>query len=166
MNRQGVEVLRDEGGAIEIGWAAPGIFLACFGGELSASLGAAFAARFLQVVSDARTLEYFGDGSGMSSYDLGARSSFVRIVLQHRKKFSSFTVLTWRDGLSDATRGLVSAIGEPVTLLTDRSEFEAQLLRKAPLARSRLGSRSDLQPLPAPATPPELRSTKHGLSRK
>ena len=33
------------------------------------------------------TIKYFGDGRALESYDLLARSAFVRVVTEHRRKF-------------------------------------------------------------------------------
>jgi hypothetical protein len=84
------------------------------------------------------TLQYFADATQLTQYDLVARSAFVRVVLEQRKRFAGLTVLTWAEGVSTMAHALVSAVGEPVDILADRSEFEARLLRAAPHARERL----------------------------
>jgi hypothetical protein len=133
-----VEVLSDGLCTIECGWVAPGVLFVRVAGKLTAGMGTTFAQRVSQFVKEVPSLQYFGEATQLTEYDLVARSAFVRVVLENRKRFAGLTVLTWAEGVSTMARALVSAVGEPVDILSDRSDFEARLLRAAPQARERL----------------------------
>lgn len=47
-------------------------------------------------------------------------------------------MLTWAEGISQATRALVETLGDPIDVLTDSDSFEARLLKAAPQVRKKL----------------------------
>jgi hypothetical protein len=134
-----VEVLRDEDGAIQLGWVGAGVFLAQFDRGLSARLGTAYASRLQSLAAEGLPFEFFADARLLTYYDVVARSAFVRVVLENRRMFKALTMLTWAEGISPMARAFTALIGEPVTVLSDPVEFESSLLRSAPSARERLG---------------------------
>jgi flavin-dependent dehydrogenase len=111
-----------------------------FDGGLTAGTGAAYAKRLGTLVAQAASVAFFCDLSRLTHYDLLARSSFARIVLAHRRKFKSLTILTWAQGMSAAMEGLVETLGGPIEVLTNHDEFDARLLKVAPFVRNKLDS--------------------------
>src|SRR5262245_45918819 len=89
-----LELMTDAAGSVTFGWVDDGVLYARFSRWLSAKLGDAFAAR-LREAAHSSSLKYFGDAGALESYDLLARSAFVRVVVEHRRKFESLTLLTW-----------------------------------------------------------------------
>src|SRR5882724_9847279 len=125
MIRQGaLEVMRDPGGSVTLGWAGKGVFYSRFEGSISAELGTNHAQRLQDIVESLDSLSYFLDASAMRTYDLVARSAFTRAVLANRRKFTELVVLTWSEGISSVSDAMVSAIGHPIEILTDSAEFE------------------------------------------
>ena len=133
-----LETIEGDNGSVTIGWVHPKVLYARFTGELSVELGVAHLARMRERVRDASALKHFSDASGLTAYDLLARSDFVRFILVHRRRFTHYVTLTWGDGHSAASRAFASAIGEPIEILTDRGRFEKKLVQAAPLAHERL----------------------------
>ena len=135
-----LEVLKDEQGSVALGWVGPDVFYARFEGGLSAKVGAGHVARLDEILKNVPSLKYFSDSSALTEYDLLARSGFVRLVLENRRKFSELVFLTWSAGITPATRAFAAAIGDPVTILADTAEFDRLLLQAAPFARHRLNA--------------------------
>jgi hypothetical protein len=50
-------------------------------------------------------------------------------------------MLTWSVGVTHDGAAFATAVGDPITLLTDAREFEQRLLAVAPLAKQRLDPR-------------------------
>ena len=133
-----LELLTDVSGSITFGWADDGVYYARFTRCLSARLGEAFAARLRAAVPASGTIKYFADGRAMESYDLLARSAFVRVVTEHRRKFEQINILAWTGGEVSPT--YLGALGDAVLVARDEIEFESRLLAAAPRARSKLGT--------------------------
>ena len=133
-----IETLRDNAGVVELGWVASNVFLAQFEGGLSASLGEAFAGRLREAVRGREDIEYFGDGSRVTHYDLEARSALVRVLTEQRGCFRNITVLLWQGELSGKEASVAAAVPEPIGMLTDAAEFQRRVLNAAPNARERL----------------------------
>jgi len=74
-----LEMLADAAGSVTFGWADEGVYYARFSRCLSARLGEAFAGRLRAAVQAAPNVKYFADGRALESYDLMARSAFVRV---------------------------------------------------------------------------------------
>lgn len=137
-----LELLTDATGSVTFGWMEEGVYYARFSHCLSARLGEAFVARLRSAIqSSSGPIKYFGDGRALESYDLLARSAFVRAVTEHRRRFQSITLLPWAGGEID--RSLLAALGEPVKVNKDASDFEASLFASAPRARYTLGAKTD-----------------------
>jgi hypothetical protein len=132
------ETLKDAEGSVSLGWAGYSVAYAVVVGGFSAALGVRFANQLETLVSTETNVHYFADLSQMVRYDLLARSAFVRMVLANRRRFDSFTLLTWSEGMSRAAQTFAEALGGTVTLCTEVEEFERRLLVEAPLARQRL----------------------------
>jgi hypothetical protein len=148
--------LSDDHGSAALDWVTEGVLFARIQGSLSAQLGAAFARALQSQIHAAPFLHYFSDASRLDQYDLLARSAFMRVVLQHRRKIQTFTLLTWAEGVSSVAQAFVDLIGPAATVLTDRTEFDRRLLRAAPGARAVLDAASPLLRVP-PAAPPRQR---------
>jgi hypothetical protein len=148
-----MEVLGDAEGAVTFGWVDDGVLYSRFEGALSVGVGTEFAERLRIRVFEVPALKYFSDASKLESYDLLARSAFVRVVLPNRRKFTSMVMLTWAGGVSPIARAFSTVIGECVEVLTHRGEFAARLLRAAPLA----GQLLDTSPRRLRTQPPLLR---------
>jgi hypothetical protein len=139
-----LELLTDVAGSVTFGWADEGVYYARFSRCLSARLGEAFAAHLRASVVDVGTIKYFADGRALESYDLLARSAFVRVVTEHRKKFEQINLLAWIGG--EMSPAFLNALGEPVSVTRDDIDFESRLLAVAPRARSKLGGKSESAP--------------------
>jgi len=133
-------MLADASGSVTFGWADEGVYYARFSRCLSSKLGEAFAARLRSAVEET-ALKYFADGRALESYDLLARSAFVRVVTQHRRRFAELHLLSWAGG--EINPAFVSALGEPLAIAKDASDFETRLLASAPRARFKLAARPD-----------------------
>ena len=134
MKRPPLELLRDDDGSVVLGWVGDGVLYARFEGSLSAAVGAAFAARLEAYAVEGPVFEYFSDGSALGSYDLRARSAFIRVVLAHRRKFRAIVMLTWAGGVSSAALAFAAAVGDQVDILTGGPEFHVRLRGAAPHA--------------------------------
>lgn len=131
-----LELITDAAGSVTFGWVDDGVFYSRFSRCLSARLGEIFAAR-LREAAQAGPLKYFGDGRALESYDLLARSAFVRAVAEQRRQFQSLTLLNWEG--AELSSAFVSTLGDNVVLARDPFDFEARLLACAPRARQKLG---------------------------
>jgi hypothetical protein len=136
--RRPLEMLRDSEGAVIMGWVGEGVFYTRFVGTLSADLGEAAASHLKKVIAEVTTLHYFSDVSALRTYDLLARSALIRIILANRRRFADIVILTWSEGINAAERGFAAAIGEPIEIITDPTDFEMRLLRVAPFAKQTL----------------------------
>jgi hypothetical protein len=138
MTQSELEFLTDDNGSVAFGWVGPGVFYARFTGDLSAKLGSAYVTRLKSMLSTVQTVRYFADASALQSYDLLARSAFVRFVLANRRVFASMITLTWSAGIDAAARKYADTLGGFVDILTDAHDFDTRLLQAAPLARRKL----------------------------
>jgi hypothetical protein len=133
-----LEVLTDEGGSVVLGWLASNVLYVRFTGRLSAELGEAYVARLQTLLANMQSVRYFSDASALHSYDLLARSAFVRFVFANRSVLSSMVMLTWSEALAPSPPTVAATLGNGIDVLTDAKEFEARLLQAAPLARQKL----------------------------
>ena len=131
-------MLRDTEGAVILGWVGEGVFYTRFVGTLSAELGDTAASHLKKVVAEVPSFAYFSDVSALRTYDLLARGALIRVILANRRRFADIVILTWSEGINTAERGFAAAIGEPIQVLTDPTDFEMRLLRVAPLAKQTL----------------------------
>ncbi len=145
-----LRVFEDGEGAVTVGWVGPSVLYARYRGSLSAEVGNALANTLRSLVAQQPSVQYFADASKLESYDLVARSAFVRVVLAERRRFKQITMLTWQAGITSSATAFVEAIGEPIELLTDAELFEARLCRAAPNARGEL-SRPGTRPAARPS---------------
>lgn len=136
-----LELLADSSGSVTFGWADEGVYYARFSRCLSARLGEVFANRLRAAAVSCRTLKYFADARDLESYDLLARSAFVRVVTEHRRKFEQLNVLWWSG--SEVNESMLQALGQPQLVTKDSIDFEARLLACAPRARVKLGAKPD-----------------------
>ena len=136
-----LEMLADAAGSVTFGWADEGVYYARFSRCLSAKLGEAFAARLRAAAQRPGGIKYFADGRALESYDLLARSAFVRVVTENRRKFEQLYMLTWADG--EVSPAFVNALGEPLLVTKDAIDFETRLMGQAPRARAKLGAKPD-----------------------
>jgi hypothetical protein len=136
-----LELLTDATGSVTFGWMEEGVYYARFSHCLSARLGEAFAARLRAAAQSAAAIKYFGDGRALESYDLLARSAFVRVVTEHRRRFQSITLLPWTGGEVD--KALLAALGDSIEVIKDTIDFETSLFATAPRARYKLGVKND-----------------------
>jgi hypothetical protein len=136
-----LELITDVAGSVTFGWVDDGVFYARFSRCLSARLGDAFAARLRAAAQSCSSFTYFGDARALESYDLLARSAFVRVVVEQRRKFESLTLLSWAG--TDLSPAFVTTLGDNVLVLKDPIDFEARLMATAPRARHKLGVKPD-----------------------
>ena len=141
-----LELVADDEGSITLGWVDTGVFYARFIGVLSASLSEQHTGRLESALARTPDLHYFADCRALSSYEIGARSAFLKTVLTHRTQFKSVVILTWSLGITPVSRAFAAAIGEPVDVLADELAFESRLLATAPLARAKLDPNGWLLP--------------------
>ena len=138
-----LELITDAAGSVTFGWADDGVFYARFSRCLSARLGNAFAARLRAAACSCASFKYFGDARALESYDLLARSAFLRVVVEQRRKFESLTLLSWAG--TDLSPAFVTTLGDNVLVLKDPIDFEARLMATAPRARQKIGVKSDVR---------------------
>src|SRR5688500_12704903 len=96
------------------------------------------ASHLKKVAAGVPSLRYFSDVSALRTYDLLARSAVTRVMLANRRRFAEIVILTWAEGINAAERAFAAALGEPIEILTDPTEFEMRLVRAAPLAKQTL----------------------------
>lgn len=137
-----LQVLTDSHGSVTLGFIRDGVLYARLAGALSAELGTAHARCFESLVSGIPRLRYYADASRVTSYDLLARSALVRVLLAHRRRFTSVVVLTWAEGTSSVTRTLAETFGENMHVSTERAEFDSMLRHVAPEANGMLHQRA------------------------
>jgi hypothetical protein len=132
----GLELLKDADGCVALGWVGARTLYARVAGDLSATLGSAYASRLQDMLGQVDALGYFfTDASRLQSYDLLARSAFVRAVHANRRAFASIVILIWSGGTSTAAEKFAVTLGKLVELISDPREFELRLLSAAPLAQ-------------------------------
>jgi hypothetical protein len=136
------ELLTDAAGSATFGWADQGVYYARFSRSLSARVGEAFAGH-LRVALQSGPIKYFGDAQALETYDLLARSAFVRVVNEHRRNLEQITLLPWAGG--EFSEAFISALGDAVYIAKDSFDFEARLLACAPRARSKLAVKTDVR---------------------
>jgi hypothetical protein len=141
-----LELVSDDEGSVTLGWVDNGVFYARFIGVLSAGLSDKHNERLEEALTRASELHYFADCRALSSYEIGARGAFLKMVLAHRSQFKSVVILTWSLGITPVTRAFAAAVGDPVDVLVDELEFESRLLTTAPLARAKLDPNGWLLP--------------------
>ncbi len=129
-----MNLVRDSEGSIIYGVVEPNVYYSRFMGKLSARLGATHLNDLQQVLEGGSAVSFFADSSELTSYDLLARSAFVRLLLSHRKRFAEVLILNWAGGATATAQALASTVGEPVEMLEDRHEFERRLTSIAPRA--------------------------------
>ena len=122
-----MNLVKDAEGAISFGLVEAGVYFARFTGKLSERLGMAHLNDLQQALEASPTIAYFADSSDLTSYDLLARSAFVRLLLSNRKRFSEVVILNWAGGASSTGQALAASVGEPVVMLSDRHEFDHRL---------------------------------------
>jgi hypothetical protein len=140
LNRTGLTLLNDSEGSVAIGWVGEGVLYSRCEGGLSAKLGGNYANHLESLIRQIPRLEYFVDGSALVQYDLLARSAFVRVVLAHRRKFETISILTWREGISTAASRFTDALGGDVQLIAEKAEFSRRLMDSAPRAHQLLAA--------------------------
>jgi hypothetical protein len=138
---ESLEMLADAVGSVTFGWADQGVFYARLSHSLSARTGKAFAARLKSTARIGHRFKLFADAHSLESYDLLARSAFVRVVNEHRHLFEQINILAWRDG--EVSPAVMSALGAPVNVTHDPIAFEARLFGAAPRARAVLAAKPD-----------------------
>jgi hypothetical protein len=136
-----LELLTDASGSVTFGWADEGVFYARFLRTLSAQLGDAFASRLSASLPAQGAIKYFADSRALESYDLLARSAFVRVVSQNRRRFAEVNILWWPG--AEPNPAYLSALGDAVVVTQDAEVFEARLVAAAPRARVKLASSGD-----------------------
>lgn len=145
LNQTALEVIRDQAGAVTLGWVGERVYYARFVGDLSASVGHAHLARLGEAVAGVSSFAYFSDASALSSYDVLVRSKFLRFMLEHRAKFSSIVMLARSGGVTPAVDGVAAAVSGSITLVPDVTQFEKLLGHAAPVAKQRLLAKASLQ---------------------
>jgi hypothetical protein len=135
------KILADTDGTIVLGWVAKGVLWARFSGQLSAALAAHYSTELgRRFASDIR-IKYFIDCRNLQSYELAARATTLSPLVANRERLTSIFVLNWNQELHPMGKAVVSAVGEDLMrLLAVPSEFEAELVREAPLATSRIAT--------------------------
>ena len=139
-----LELLTDASGSVTFGWADEGVYYARFTRSLSARVGEAFANRLRAALPATGTIKYFADGRALESYDLRARSAFVRLVTEHPRKFELVSILGWAG--AEMSRAYLDVLGEAVVVTRNDIDFETRLLNAAPRARAKLGTGVDIRP--------------------
>jgi hypothetical protein len=148
-----VETLTAPEGSITVGWVGEGVLYARFQGDLYSSLGVAYAARLEQLLGDAKQVRSFVDASALKTYDLLARSAIVRVLLAHRSRFVSISLLNWDDASRQSAATPLTGLGDLLDVSRDPVEFHGRLLRAAPFASHRLNPRHEAAARPAAPTP-------------
>ncbi len=110
------------------------VLYARFEGKITSQVGEKFATEFVALVQGTTELEYFADSRGLTEYDILARSAIVRALLSNRGKFASMVVLTCARGVGPTARTFADTLGRSIEYVADADEFEARLLKAAPLA--------------------------------
>jgi len=137
-----LEVISDGEGSVAIGWVGPGVLYSRSSGGISAEVGGAHAARIQSFADESPRVSFFIDASRVKSYDLLARSAFVRVLMANRRKFCDLVLLTFATSATPAEDSMVRVVGEPFDLLRLAATFEDRLLAVAPHARQLLELRS------------------------
>jgi hypothetical protein len=133
-----LEYLTDDDGSVLLGWLASDVLYVRFAGRLSAAIGEAYVARLQTSLTNVQSVSYFSDASALQSYDLLARSAFVRFVLANRRVLTSMVMLTWSTGVGPVAANIAATLGDDFEVLTDPKEFATRLLQVAPFARRQL----------------------------
>jgi len=147
-----MKCIGDGEGSATFGWVGAHVYFSRFAGRLSVELGGAHVADLQCAIEGSAALRYFSDSSALTSYDLLARSGFIRLLLAHRKKFAELVFLNWTGNLAASSKLLIAAVGEPIVVLGDRDDFERRLFLAAPRAVE-MANEARALPVPANGSP-------------
>jgi hypothetical protein len=126
-----LERLSDPNGCVILGWVAPQVLYARFERSVSADVGVRFACRFSSLMGDASGVQYFGDSSGVTTYDLTALRVVMGALLATREQIELIVVRPWDGVLNASARSLPAELGY-LEYASTASEFEARLRAAAP----------------------------------
>jgi hypothetical protein len=128
-----LERLSDPNGCAILGWVAPRVLYARFERSISADVGVRFASRFSSLMGDVSGVQYFGDSSGVTAYDLAALKVVMGALLAKREQLDLIVVRPWNGVLNSNARSLPDEFGY-LEYVSTSSEFEARLRAAAPTA--------------------------------
>jgi hypothetical protein len=137
-----LELITDAAGSVTFGWVDDGVYYTRSRGCVSARLGEVFAARLRVAVQSVTSLRYFGDARAVESHDVLARSAFLSVVVEHRHKFESITLLSWSG--ADTSQSFITNLGDNALVLEDPIEFEARLMAATPRVRQKALTKPNL----------------------
>lgn len=126
-----LERVSDERGSVVLGWAHVGVFYARFEGSISVLVAERFARRFTALVGDDAQVQYFGDSSGIISYEPQAMAAVSAAMLSKRQCLQSIVVRPWQGVMGVAAKGFAEAFG-CLEYVTSALEFERLLSAAVP----------------------------------
>jgi hypothetical protein len=130
-----LEVLSDRDGAIVFGWVAQDVLYAQMIEHLQAALGMRYATRLEQHLVSRSSAKLYIDCSGLETYEFPARAAIGRVLLTHRKRVASVSVLVRSRVVELGMHALGTTLGGLMAISNVRADFVATLDRAAPLAR-------------------------------
>jgi hypothetical protein len=126
-----LERVSDEHGSVVLGWAHAGVFYAKFERSISVGVAERFARRFAALIGDNIRVRYFGDSSGITSYEPEAMGAISAAMLAKRQRFDSIVVRPWRGVMGVPANAFADAFG-CLEYVTSAIEFEQRLRAAVP----------------------------------
>jgi hypothetical protein len=126
-----LERVSDEHGSVVLGWAHAGVFYARFERSISVGVAQRFARRFAALIGDNIRVRYFGDSSGVTSYEPQAMAAIAAVMLAKRQRLDSMVVRPWQGVMGAAAQAFADAFG-CLEYVTSALEFERRLRAVVP----------------------------------
>jgi hypothetical protein len=126
-----LERVSDEHGSVVLGWAHAGVFYAKFEGSITAGVAQRFARRFAALIGDTIRVRYFGDSSGVTSYEPPALGAISSVMLSKRQRFDSIVVRPWQGVMGAPANAFADAFG-CLEYVTSGLEFERRFRAALP----------------------------------
>jgi hypothetical protein len=126
-----LERVSDEHGSVVLGWAHAGVFYAKFERSITAGVAQRFARRFAALIGDSIRVRYFGDSSGVTSYEPQAMTAISSVMLSKRQRFDSIVVRPWKGVMGAPANSFADAFG-CLEYVTSALEFERRFCAAVP----------------------------------
>jgi hypothetical protein len=127
-----LERVSDEHGSVVLGWAHAGVFYAKFEGSISGAVAQRFARRFAALIGDTIRVRYFGDSSGVTSYEPQALGAISSVMLSKRQRFDSIVVRPWQGGVMGAPANAFADAFGCLEFVMSALEFERRFRAALP----------------------------------
>lgn len=133
-----LEILAARSGAAILGELSADVFYAGLVGHVCSSLGSKCSARLATRLAAFDGAQVYCNLLLASSVDFSARSTIVRTLIACRHHVASMTMLVGSAAATATAQALAAIVDADARIVTDPNEFDALLVKAAPLAHLKL----------------------------